>query len=260
MKSRSRSSKANKQRQTDYLSNASTGKNGISIAPPASDNSFIHLERAETGPLQMDSPNQSMHQRALPEDMQDKIKGGDRARTWEETVIDTVGTGSALNSLVTSPLQTLSNAVRGVFSGFPSRATIRSQPVVHTAIGNAWTAGLTDYNERFGWITWDKNNDTYSVPAVSVGTPYLCIPPPKPADPAPNAVNQVFHVGEFHIHPPLDPTDPAMANPLDWPIGPSQTDENGAQRDNSPGIVRDFDTIQRTGNATDYTYGPWTRI
>lgn len=197
--------------------------------------------------------------RKLPQAFQNKAKSGDRARTFEETQIDLIGTGSALNSLFTSPLQTLSNAVTGLFSGFPSRATIRRQPVVQNAINTAWNASTADYNERFGWITWDRNTDTYAVPAVSVGTPYACTPPPKPVDPAPNAANQVFHVGEFHLHPPLDPGDPAMANPLNWPIGPSDTDEEAAQNDNSPGIVRDFDTIARTGGVTDYTYGPWTR-
>ena len=217
----------------------------------------------QTSPLQMKEEQLSdtdlQRSRKLPKEFEYKAKSGDRARTLEETVIDVVGTGSALNSLVTSPLQTVTNAVTGLFSGFPSRATIRKQPVVQNAINTAWAAATLDYNERFGWITWDKNTDTYNVPAVAVGTPYRITPPPKPADPAPGAANQVFQVGEFHLHPPLDPGDPAMANPLNWPIGPSETDEAAAQADNSPGIVRDFDTVARTGGTTDYTYGPWTR-
>ncbi|MEO1094780.1 MAG: hypothetical protein AAFX01_07760 [Cyanobacteria bacterium J06638_28] len=202
------------------------------------------------------SPTRS---RKLPGAYKAKAKAGDRARTWEETAIDVAGTGSALDSLINSPMQTIGNAFSGLFSGFPSRATIRKQPVVQAAISSAWSAAQSDYAERFGWITWDKNTDTYAVPSTSVGTPYSCTPPPKPADPAPNDPNQVFHVGEFHIHPPLDPSDPAMADPLDWPIGPSQTDETAAQADNSPGIVRDFDSVDRAGGVTDYTYGPWTR-
>jgi len=224
--------------------------NGLAVSPPSYGIDIADskgIRGAERG-------------RQLPDELKYMAKAGDRARTLEETQIDLVGTGSALHSLLTSPLQTLGNSVSGIFSGFPSRATIRSQPVVQTAINTAWTAGLQDYNERFGWITWDKNTGAYAVPATSVGTPYSCTPPPKPADPALGAVNQVFHVGEFHIHPPLDPADPAMVNPNDWPIGPSQTDEDAAQADNSPGIVRDFDSIARTGNAVDYTYGPWTRI
>ena len=198
-------------------------------------------------------------ERQLPDALKNKAKRGDRARTLEETKIDVMGTGSGLNSLVNSPLQTLGNAITGIFSGFPSRATIRRQAVVQNAINTAWTAATADYNERFGWITWNKTTDTYAVPATSVGTPYACTPPPKPADPAPGAANQVFHVGEFHLHPPLDPGDPAMTNPDDWPIGPSGTDESAAQNDHSPGIVRDFNTIDRMSGTTDYTYGPWTR-
>ncbi len=236
--------------KTSIRTEASKRSNGLSVSPPAYGVQVVD----STG------KGEGRHGRKLPEELEFMATSGVRARTGEETKIDLVGTGSALHSLATSPLQTLGNAVSGIFSGFPSRRTIRQQAVVQTAINTAWTAGLTDYNERFGWITWDKNTDTYAVPATSVGTPYLCTPPPKPADPAPNAVNQVFHVGEFHIHPPLDPGDPAMANPNNWPIGPSQTDEDAAQADNSPGIVRDFDTIARTGNAVDYTYGPWTRI
>ena len=199
------------------------------------------------------------HARKLPKELKYKVRSGDRARTWEETKIDLFGPGSALSSLVTSPWRTLKNAVKGLFSDFPSRATIHRQPAVQTTISAAWTAAQTDYSERFGWITWDKNADTYAVPAVSVGDQYRCTPPPKPVDPASGAASQVFHVGEFHIHPPLDPSIPGMANPHQWPIGPSETDEEAAQQDHSPGIVRDFDSIDRTGGVTDYTYGPWTR-
>jgi hypothetical protein len=197
--------------------------------------------------------------RALPDELEGKASSGARARTMEETAIDVGGTGSALNSLVHSPGKTVSNAFKGLFSGFPSRATIRKQAAVQTAINNAWNAAKSDYCERFGWITWDKTNKTYAVPATSVGDPYSCTPPAKPADPAPKDAKQVFHVGEFHIHPPLDPSKPDMADPKNWPIGPSQTDEKAAQADHSPGIVRDFNSIKRNSGTTDYTYGPWTR-
>jgi len=199
--------------------------------------------------------NQGEHLRALPEELKHKAGPGARARTLEQTQIDLVGTGSALNSLVNSPRQTIGNAFSGLFSKFPSRAAIQQQPVVQAAISTAWSAGSRDYKERFGWITWNETTDTYAVPATSEGDAFSCTPPPKPADADP-----VFHVGEFHIHPPLDPSEPSMADPNDWEIGPSRQDENIAQEDHSPGIVRDFDTIARTGNAVDYTYGPWKRI
>jgi len=193
--------------------------------------------------------------RALPEELKHKAPPGARARTLEQTKIEMVGTGSGLNSLVKSPKKTLKNAFRGLFSKFPSRSKIKRQPVVQAAIGTAWRAAQRDYSERFGWITWNKTTNAYAVPSTSVGDAFSCTPPPKPADADP-----VYHVGEFHIHPPLDPAEPSMSDPKDWPIGPSQTDEDAAQADNSPGIVRDFDSIARTGNAVDYTYGPWKRI
>jgi hypothetical protein len=189
------------------------------------------------------------------------LLGDQRSRTGEETVIDLVGTGSALNSLVKSPGQTVGNAFKGLVSGFPSRSTIQKQPVVKAAIDQAWSAAKSDYCERFGWITWDKKTKTYFVRDAnkSVGTPWSCTPPTKPADPDPKAKLQEFHVGEFHIHPPLDPSDPGMQDPTQLPIGPSDQDESIAQTDHSPGIVRDFTTIKRDKGTTDYTYGPWTR-
>jgi hypothetical protein len=201
----------------------------------------------------------SEHSRELPDELEGQLSSGARARTLEETAIDVGGTGSALNSLANSPVKTVGNAFKGLFSGFPSRATIRKQPEVEAAISSAWAQAQSDYSERFGWITWDKTNKTYAVPATSVGNPYSCTPPAKPADPANAEAPQVFHVGEFHIHPPLDPNKPDMADPKKWPIGPSDTDERAAQADNSPGIVRDFNSVNRTGGVTDYTYGPWTR-
>lgn len=178
------------------------------------------------------------------------VGGGTRARTGEETAIDLFGEGSELRALVQSPLQTIGNAVGGLVGDNPSRAQMRASPVVQNAIANAWAAATGDYCERFGWIAYDKTTQVFSVPATSVGDQFKCTPPAKPAN----------HVGEFHIHPPLDPGIPAMADTSKWPIGPSDTDERAAQADHSPGIVRDFDTEARTGGVTDYTYGPWKKI
>ncbi|MBP6899666.1 MAG: hypothetical protein KBC73_06240 [Burkholderiaceae bacterium] len=186
--------------------------------------------------------------RRLPPGM--SAPAGTRARTLEETAIDIAGEGSELNALVTSPLRTIGNALGGLFSRNPTRAQMRASPAVQAAISAAWAGGSADYCERFGWITYNPASGNFAVPVTAVGTSLSVTPPPKPAD----------HVGEFHIHPPLDPGDPTMANPLDWPIGPSATDERAAQADHSPGIVRDFDTVARTGGVTDYTYGPWRKI
>lgn len=188
--------------------------------------------------------------RRLPPGFSGHLGAGTRARTGEETAIDLFGEGSELRALATSPLRTIGNALGGLASSNPSRSQIRASAVVQNAIANAWTSATTDYCERFGWVAYDATTQTFSVPATSVGDQFSCTPPAKPAN----------HVGEFHIHPPLDPGIPAMADTSRWPIGPSDTDERAAQADHSPGIVRDFDTEARTGGVTDYTYGPWKKI
>lgn len=190
--------------------------------------------------------------RKLPKELEYKADNADLARTWEETKVDVYGIGSALHSLGDSPSQTIRHAAKGFkqLIQYPSRHKIRKQAVVQNAIHAAWQAGVADYCERSAWITWNQATNTYGVSAVAVGTPYSCAFPPQPPD----------QVGHFHIHPPLDPHDPNMANPLRFPIGPSDTDERSAQGRNSPGIVRDFDSIRRTGGVTDYTYGPWVRM
>lgn len=190
------------------------------------------------------------HGRKLPPGFGGALGADVRARTGEETAIDLFGEGSELRAMVQSPLQTVGNALGGLFSSNPTRAQMRASPVVQNAITNAWAAATGDYCERFGWIAYDSATQVFSVPATSVGDQFSCTPPAKPAN----------HVGEFHIHPPLDPGIPAMADTSRWPIGPSDTDERAAQADHSPGIVRDFDTEARTGGVTDYTYGPWRKI
>lgn len=203
------------------------------------------------GPAQAAAPGAGVaHGRKLPPGFGGGVAAGVRARTGEETAIDLFGEGSELRAMVQSPLQTIGNAVGGLVSDNPSRAQMRASPVVQNAIANAWAAATGDYCERFGWIAYDKTTQVFSVPATSVGDQFKCTPPAKPAN----------HVGEFHIHPPLDPGIPAMADTSKWPIGPSDTDERAAQADHSPGIVRDFDTEARTGGVTDYTYGPWKKI
>lgn len=197
--------------------------------------------------------------RPLPPGFEGKRAPGGLARTGEETAIDLFGEGSELRAAVTSPVRTVGNAFGGLFSPFPSRARWRQQAVVQTAINNAWAASLGDYYERCGWILWDRNSGNYSVLPTTVGDQYACQPTPRPPDPAAAAANQVYQVGHWHIHPPLDPGIPAMTTPANWPIGPSPQDENFAQANNSPGIVRDYTTVLRDRGTTDYTYGPWCR-
>lgn len=201
-----------------------------------------------------------MRTRILPEDLTINIPKHSRSRTVEETKIDLFGKGSALNSLLTSPIRTMGNSIKGIFSTFPARANFKNDPNVQGAINTAWGLATGDYCERFGWIVWNSTTGVYNVPNIDIGDQYGVTPSPKPANPAPGVPNPTFHVGEFHIHPPLDPGIPGMTNSLNWPIGPSKADEEAAQGDNSPGIVRDFNTISRLNGTTDYTYGPWKRI
>lgn len=230
---------------------------GQALVPPASgvgwlDRAQPRGDAARNRPLPagMRHPPAAAHGRKLPPGFGGALGDGVRARTGEETAIDLFGEGSELRAMVQHPLRTVGNALGGLVSSNPSRAQIRASPVVQNAIANAWNAAKGDYFERFGWIAYDAGTKTFSVPATSVGDQFSCTPPAKPAN----------HVGEFHIHPPLDPGIPAMADTSKWPIGPSDTDERAAQADHSPGIVRDFDTEARTGGVVDYTYGPWKKI
>lgn len=229
---------------------------------PARSTGVDRLDRPlpeEASPRPASLPAPGVAARPLPPGFEGKRLPGGLARTGEETAIDLFGEGSELRAAATHPIRTVGNALGGLFSPFPSRARWRRQAVVKTAIDNAWNASLADYAERCGWILWDRSTGVYSVLPTTVGNQYACQPTPRPPDPAPGAANQVFQVGHWHIHPPLDPGIPAMTTPANWPIGPSRADENFAQANNSPGIVRDYNAVLRNTGTTDYTYGPWCR-
>jgi hypothetical protein len=134
---------------------------------------------------------------------------------------------------------------------FPSSAEFRQDATVEAARAADWAAGEGDYAERFGWITWNATTHAYAVVGRVAGTWEGVTPGPKPADAAP-----VYHVGEYHQHPPLPPAEaPKTAR---YPVGPSDADESTSNADNSPGVVRDFTDTTRT-TVCDYLYGPSRR-
>lgn len=134
-------------------------------------------------------------------------------------------------------------------SRFPHRSEIHASPTVMASLAAAWTAATADFGERFAWVTWNARTKAYSIVGPNAGTWLGVTPPPRPTDAAP-----VFHVGEYHLHPPLPPGQ-VSAN---YPVGPSGQDTTAATADDSPGIVRDFTDTTRT-TVTDYEYGPERR-
>jgi hypothetical protein len=62
-----------------------------------------------------------------------------------------------------------------------------------------------------------------------------------------------FTVGHYHTHPPLDPAQ--HRDPANFPVGPSDPDNNIAGQLGCPGVVRDFTDISRH-EVRDYRYGP----
>jgi hypothetical protein len=134
---------------------------------------------------------------------------------------------------------------------FPTINEAARDPRVAAARNADWAAGLADYGERFAWITWDSNNNTFNVAGRATGTWQGVTPGPKPADSGTR-----YHAGEYHQHPPLPPHLRPQTH--SFPVGPSGDDRAAANADNSPGIVRDFTNTSRT-TVRDYTYGPTRR-
>lgn len=132
---------------------------------------------------------------------------------------------------------------------FPTRATMHADGTVGASITAAWTASTTDFAERFAWVTWNATSGAFSIVGPSVGTWEGVTPPARPTDSAPT-----YHVGEYHLHPPLPPGK----NSALFPVGPSSQDRSAATSDDSPGVVRDFTTTARTV-VTNYEYGPARR-
>jgi hypothetical protein len=134
---------------------------------------------------------------------------------------------------------------------FPTINEQIASTTVQTARDADWTASLSDYNERFGWITWNRTAGTFDVAGRSIGTWESCAPGPKPAD-----ANPVYMVGHWHIHPQLPPAQqPRTAR---FPVAPSDADRNFARTHDSPGVVKDYTDTTRTAT-TEYFYGPTRR-
>jgi hypothetical protein len=138
------------------------------------------------------------------------------------------------------------------FQYFPDISAISQSVDVEAERAADWSAGEADNCERFGWIRWDSETYQYSVTGKAKGNEFQVSPAPIPADNYP-----VFTVGNYHQHPPL--TAAMLAEEGTYPIGPSDADQEFANNNNSPGIVRDYTDTFRTSVA-DYTYGPDTRI
>jgi len=126
--------------------------------------------------------------------------------------------------------------------------------------------GGCDLKERGAWITWsgspgsiaEGNRDDvrgfYSVIRWRTAGVNDSVSP----GPFPEETSLTFCVAHYHQHPPLTPDEESQR--ANFPVGPSPADEDSAKRFDSPGVVRDFKTIDRKPNeVTDYPYGPAQR-
>lgn len=129
---------------------------------------------------------------------------------------------------------------------FPTIGTITADATVEAERAADWTAGVSDFKERAGWVMWNRTANTFSVVGKVTGTEDGVNPGATPADSGDN-----FMVGHYHQHPPLRPG----RNSANFPVGPSGADTNFANNRNSPGVVRDF-TDRTRATVTNYTYGP----
>jgi hypothetical protein len=134
---------------------------------------------------------------------------------------------------------------------FPARWRIRHDDTVRDAINADWRAARRDYGERFAWVMWNSDTRAFSLTGRATGTWLQISIPARPNDAPP-----LYHVGEYHIHPPLPPAQ--RRNTHDYPIGPSQTDRTGARAADNPGVVKDFTDTSRTETTYHY-YGPYRR-
>ena len=134
---------------------------------------------------------------------------------------------------------------------FPSAETLRNNPTVRASIDADWRVASRDYGERFAWIMWNSTTDQYSITGRATGT-WLSIS----VGPRPNDAPPLFHVGEYHLHPPLPPAQ--RPNTANYPVAPSRTDIDAANAADNPGLVRDFTDTTRRKTRT-YKYGPARR-
>lgn len=148
---------------------------------------------------------------------------------------------------------------------FPAIWDIIESPTVKAQREKDWSDALKDRKERGAWIMWqgspgdpssgdrDDTRGRYSLIPWPVGGGEQVEPAPFPSEHSLNLC-----VGHFHSHPPLPPD--AKSGGARYPVGPSAADKRNAERDDSPGVVRDFETEDRqNGKGIDYFYGPFRR-
>lgn len=134
---------------------------------------------------------------------------------------------------------------------FPARWQIRHNDVVSAESRADWRLSTRDFAERFAWVMWNSDTDAYSVTGKATGTWLGVSITPRPNDAPP-----LYHVGEYHLHPPLPPAQ--RGNTHSYPVGPSAADRTGAAGADNPGFVRDFASTRRRTRKI-YYYGPRRR-
>jgi hypothetical protein len=98
---------------------------------------------------------------------------------------------------------------------------------------------------------WNRRTGKFSVTGKATGTWLGVNITPRPNDAPP-----LYHVGEYHLHPPLPPAQRGNTN--SYPVGPSGADTTGAAGADNPGFVRDFASTRRRTRKI-YYYGPYRR-
>jgi hypothetical protein len=148
---------------------------------------------------------------------------------------------------------------------FPIGSDVFKSPTVEAERSKDWSDGLSDLKERGAWVVWmgspkDSSGNPDDVRGQYVverwptpGTNEAVSPGPFPAEDSLR-----FCVAHYHQHPPLTPDEESQREL--FPVGPSENDKTNAEDLDSPGIVRDFKSIDRkSGEVTDYPYGPAKR-
>ena len=148
---------------------------------------------------------------------------------------------------------------------FPAIWDIIENPTVKAQREKDWSDALKDRKERGAWIMWQGSpGDSSSGDRDDTRGRYSLIPWPlgvneqvTPAD-FPSEHSMSLCVAHFHLHPPLEPA--AETGGFRYPVGASVADTRNAEREDSPGVVRDFETEAREkGSVRDYFYGPLRR-
>ncbi len=133
-------------------------------------------------------------------------------------------------------------------SGYPSIFQIFCNPVVRAYMDGDWKSGLSDYKERSRWILWNKSTGKFSVTAATLGDSES-VAQNKPVD-----SGDIYWVGYYHTHPPLEPGKPTDG----YKVGPSPQDKFIASVNKIPSLVRDYTNESRT-DVVDYMYGAESR-